>query len=316
MASQADFTTPNQRQSEEAERQAIRPFVDTILAAPPLDPGSRLVFADWLEEQGDPRAEPIRVWVNAWPALKSAWFSGAENPATSALTSERGPVGRLAAAIKSLWRSNKGDAAEKTSTLRSRWPVGQLAAALNHCLVSERWPVQWSVIVGWSGDWTSERCKKAIENEVIFSELHALGSNFEVKSELEAAFSALSAVKSLATAMTGGGPIQLMFPADDEMQAMISQFTSRGFPIAASMAAAAEALARSAQAVTGNWLKQWSGPKTAETNRAAEQAALSAASMLPSSGQVSLQLATAAMRLYSCPEWASIDRSLTSQVES
>src|SRR2546421_3626799 len=36
------------------------PFLDTILDNP-ADDGPRVVYADWLEEQGDPRAEFIRV---------------------------------------------------------------------------------------------------------------------------------------------------------------------------------------------------------------------------------------------------------------
>ena len=36
-----------------------RPFVEAVCAAP-ADLEPRLIFADWLEEQGDPRAEFLR----------------------------------------------------------------------------------------------------------------------------------------------------------------------------------------------------------------------------------------------------------------
>jgi len=39
-----------------------RPFIDTILERPD-DDGPRLVYADWLEERGDPRGEFIRLQI-------------------------------------------------------------------------------------------------------------------------------------------------------------------------------------------------------------------------------------------------------------
>src|SRR5262245_37130005 len=38
------------------------PFLQTVLENP-ADDGARLVYADWLEEQGDPRGEFIRVQI-------------------------------------------------------------------------------------------------------------------------------------------------------------------------------------------------------------------------------------------------------------
>lgn len=53
------------------------PFLRTILAAPG-DFAPRLVYADWLEERGDPRAEYVRAWVAMMEKVRAGEPSGDE----------------------------------------------------------------------------------------------------------------------------------------------------------------------------------------------------------------------------------------------
>jgi uncharacterized protein (TIGR02996 family) len=54
------FRVPQHNLVAMAARAAANPFLEAILAAPE-DDTSRLIYADWLEERGDPRAEFIRL---------------------------------------------------------------------------------------------------------------------------------------------------------------------------------------------------------------------------------------------------------------
>ena len=53
------------------------PFLRSILAAPD-SPDERLVYADWLEEQGDSRGEFLRTFVGAMESMEADRFPAAD----------------------------------------------------------------------------------------------------------------------------------------------------------------------------------------------------------------------------------------------
>lgn len=124
-------------------------FVDYILAHPD-DDAPKLVYADWLEEHGDVRAERMRTWLHLQTILKAAWLRAKDQALTNVVIP------------------------------RKQGPCARLAAVLNARLTEKAWPVPWVAVDGLDTRFTGAQAGDAIVGLLVRVEMAALGFPIDV----------------------------------------------------------------------------------------------------------------------------------------